>query len=97
MTAYVANLDSGNVTPIRTATNRAGQPIRVGGGPSSIAITPDGKTAYVTSETPGTVTPIRTATSKAGPPIKVGRFPFAIAITPDGAPPTSSTTTRPAR
>jgi YVTN family beta-propeller protein len=40
VTAYVANLGSGTVTPIRTATNTAGPPIPVGGLPESIAITP---------------------------------------------------------
>jgi YVTN family beta-propeller protein len=82
VTAYVANLDSGNVTPIRTATNKAGHPIRTGGDPEFIAITPDGTTAYVANEVPGTVTPVRTATNVAGPAIKVGSDPGAIAVTP---------------
>jgi YVTN family beta-propeller protein len=38
---------SNTVTPISTATNRAGKPIHVGRRPWGIAITPDGKTAYV--------------------------------------------------
>ena len=46
-TIYVANLGSGTVTPVSTATNTAGQPIKVGSQPSAIAITPDGKTVYV--------------------------------------------------
>ena len=37
----------GTVTPIATATNTAGKPIRVGAVPQAIAMTPDGKTAYV--------------------------------------------------
>jgi YVTN family beta-propeller protein len=89
-TAYVANTAFNTVTPINTATNTAGKPIRVGSAPAWIAITPDGKTAYVANEThnewtPGTVTPINTATNKAGKPIPVGdRVPDEIAITPDG-------------
>ena len=91
-TVYVVNLLSGTVTPIRTATNTALPPIRVGTDPRAIAITPDGKTAYVVKIAPSrglTVTPIRTATNKALPPITVGRtYPQnlpSIAITPDGS------------
>ena len=72
------------MTPINTATNTAGPPIRVGDQPQQIAITPDGKTAYVVNNYSQTVTPIATATNTAGPPIMVGDDPFPIAITPDG-------------
>ena len=51
-TAYVANSDSGTVTPIRTATNTALKAITVGSTRRvAIAITPDGKTAYVANST----------------------------------------------
>ena len=84
-TAYVANYYSGTVTPITTATNRAGKPIRIAEGPGTIAIaiTRDGKTAYVVSSTEGTVTPVATATNTPGKPIEVGRGPFALVIGPD--------------
>ena len=82
MTAYVANQDSGTVTPIRTAANTALPAITVGIWPFAIAVTPDGRAAYVASDLSGTVTPIRTATNTALKPIKVGRWPDAIAITP---------------
>jgi hypothetical protein len=36
----VVNTYSGTVTPIRTATDKAGRPIRTGLGPGPIAITP---------------------------------------------------------
>ncbi len=39
-TAYVANLEPGTATPIRTATNTALPPIKTGGSPEAIAITP---------------------------------------------------------
>ena len=76
-TAYVVNSDSGTVTPITTATNTPGRPIRVGEGPLAIAVTPNGKTAYVANEGTGhvdahTVTPIQTATNKAGRGIPIG-------------------------
>ena len=50
VTAYVVNendFGAGTVTPIATATNTAGPPIKVGSDAGPIAITPDGKTAYV--------------------------------------------------
>jgi len=81
-TAYVASFASGTVTPIATATNTPGKPIKVGKGAWAIAITPDGKTAYAISFYPCTATPISTATNKAGKPVKVGRGPEAIAIAP---------------
>jgi YVTN family beta-propeller protein len=83
-TAYVANWGAGTVTPINTATNAAGAAIAVGGNPTGIAITPDGKTAYVANYGSGTVTPITVASNTAGTPITVGSKPASIAITPDG-------------
>ena len=70
------------MTPITTATNTPGKPIRVGSGSYAIAVTPDGKTVYVTSFAEGTVTPITTATNTPGKPIKVGNEPFALVIAP---------------
>jgi YVTN family beta-propeller protein len=86
-TAYVAGTGPhGNyVTPVNTATNRPGKPIKVGADPQGIAVTPDGKTVYVTNPAPhsgSTVTPIRTATNTPGKPIKVGGYPVAIAFAP---------------
>ena len=63
---WVANPhQQGTVVPIRTATDTALAPIRVGIDPISIAVTPDGKTIYVANYGSGTVTPIRTATDTA--------------------------------
>ena len=94
--AYVANLYSASVTPIRVATGTALPVIKVGYWPDAIAITPDGKTGYVAdSEARGnkpsgplkagdTVTPFRVATNTALRPIVTGLRPVAIVITPDG-------------
>jgi hypothetical protein len=79
---YVAA--SNGMTPIATATNTRGKPIKIGAIPTAIAITPDGKTAYIADEHPATVTPVATATNTPGQPIEIGGFPWAIAITPDG-------------
>ena len=83
-TAYVANYGSNTVTPIDTATGTTGAPIAVGSGPSSIAITPNGKTAYVVNGNADTVTPINTVTNTPGAPIPVGSTPEGIAIAPNG-------------
>jgi YVTN family beta-propeller protein len=83
-TAYVVG-GRDTVTPIATATNTPGKPIKVGKGPWAIAITPDGKTAYVLNANSDTVTPIATATNTPGPPIPVGYIPYVIAIGRSGA------------
>jgi len=70
------------VTPINTATNRAGKVIKAGQGPAYIAITPCGNTAYVSDNASDTITPISTATGRAGRAITVGDSPGAIAIAP---------------
>jgi DNA-binding beta-propeller fold protein YncE len=80
------------VTPVSTATGKAGKPIQLGyeaeNGNAYIAITPNGRTVYVTESGPyragDTITPISAATNKAGKPISVGQWPVAIAITPNG-------------
>jgi virginiamycin B lyase len=80
--------DGTTVTPINTATDTAGTPITVGSEPSSVAITPDGRTAYVVNLASNSITPIDIANS-AGSPITLnatltGTPGFQIAITPDG-------------
>src|SRR6516165_1707866 len=75
--AYVtaAGKHTGTVTPIRTATNTALPPLKVGQGPEDIAVTPDVRTVYAGSTASDTVTPIRTATGTALPPITTGQTP----------------------
>jgi DNA-binding beta-propeller fold protein YncE len=72
-TACVASNDTGYVTPISTATNTAGTPIRFGLTPT-IPITPDGKTVDVLGDGSGetTVIPITTATNTVRAPIGTG-------------------------
>ena len=92
--AYTANFGpasnfggTGNtVTPIDLSNNTAGTPITVGGGPWSIAVTPDSKTVYVGNSNDSTVTPIDVATDTAGTAITGVGFPRSLAITPDQAP-----------
>ena len=83
--AYVANSNDGTVTPVNLATGHPGTPIKLGGNPAAIAISPDGTTAYVANGCGcGKVTPVNLATGHPGAPIKVGTGLLAIAITRDG-------------
>jgi DNA-binding beta-propeller fold protein YncE len=65
-TLYVAGSDT--ITPISTATNTPGQPIRVRNSAGNMTVTPDGKTLYAAGR-PGVV-PISTATNTVGRPIR---------------------------
>jgi YVTN family beta-propeller protein len=83
-TGYIAELNPGTVSVIRTATDTVTTTIKVGAGPASIALSPDGATAYVVNDVSDTVSVISTAASRVIKTIKVGRFPCCIALTPDG-------------
>jgi DNA-binding beta-propeller fold protein YncE len=84
------------VTPIRTATNRAGRAIRIASykyEASAIAVTPDSRLVYVASlnvsgssnpSFAGIVTPIRASTGAALKRITTGRWAFNMAVTPNG-------------
>jgi DNA-binding beta-propeller fold protein YncE len=92
-----AHAGAETVTPIRTATNRAGKPIPIASykyRAVSIAATPGGRTVYVLSQNlwsrtgnpsyTGIVTEITTASGKASRPISIGRSPSDLVITPNG-------------
>lgn len=88
-TVYVANANSGSVTPIATATDKPGVPIRLPGSPQAVAFAPGGKTAWVTVASSalssgGALVPVDVSTGRAGTPIPVGGAPAGVAITPDG-------------
>jgi YVTN family beta-propeller protein len=75
LVAYVLNSDSGTVTPINTATNTAGRPIKVGKREAEyIGVAPDGSTVYVGRSgvtAIATVVPINVGTNTAGSPVRV--------------------------
>src|SRR5258707_6836803 len=75
-TAYAVNSGSGTVTPISTATNKPGKPIKVGKDPFALAITPNGRVVEVASQASGTVAPIFTAVNRAGKSITGGSTPW---------------------
>lgn len=91
VTSHNPSTTRNTVTPISTATGKAGKPITftpgVGSSPSPLVVTPDGKTLYVASAL-GAVTPVNVLTGHAGKPIAFGfKDPSGIAhlaITPDG-------------
>jgi YVTN family beta-propeller protein len=83
-TAFVVDSGSGSVTPIDLVTRKAGRPIRVGSGPTAIAVVPGGRTAFVANGGSHSVTPIDVATRAAGKPIDVGDDPVSIVLTRDG-------------
>ena len=56
---------------ITTATGAVSAPITVGKGPTTVAITPDGKHAYVINRDDSTVSVITTATGAVSAPITV--------------------------
>jgi len=83
-TAYVANFGSNSVSPIDTATNKAGPAIAVGSQPYALAMVPHHRSMYVVNYGSGTVTPVSTATNKAGRAVRVGTDPESIAFTANG-------------
>ena len=90
--AYVTNYNDGTVTVINTLDGTViGDPIPVGTGPASVAVSGDGTRVYVANSGglfgggAGTVSVIDTATNTViGDPIPVGGDPTGIAIAPNG-------------
>jgi DNA-binding beta-propeller fold protein YncE len=87
-TAYVKSPEG--VIPINTATNTAGQLIKISSPEDAVwpmetlTLSTPGEDRLRHQPEPGRVTPISTATNKVGQPIKVGKYPFALAVTPNG-------------
>ncbi len=82
VTVWVQNANSSTVTPVNSATGKAGTPVAVPAYPFGLAITPNGRTVY---ETDGgdLVTPINAATGRKGKVIHAQNG-SAIAVTPNG-------------
>jgi DNA-binding beta-propeller fold protein YncE len=81
-------LTSTGLTPVDTATNRAGKPVAIQGA-YAVAAAPGGHTAYVLAvpspdSQQGFVVPVHVRAGTTGNPIKVGLSPLQIAFTPDG-------------
>jgi DNA-binding beta-propeller fold protein YncE len=81
---------SGIITPVNLAEGVAGQPIKVGPNPGSIAVTPDGQHAYVTDSNPTNgsptmITPIDLDTNTPGKAIHVAARAIAISLNGESA------------
>jgi YVTN family beta-propeller protein len=84
LNAYITNYFTGDVSVIDTATNTVIATVPVGGGPSGVAVTPDGSRVYVTSGIGVSV--IDTATNMViGSPIPVESGAAGVAVTADGS------------
>jgi len=83
---YVADFSDDAVVPIdlTKSTPAFGRPIPVTGGPSDLAVSPDGSTVYALD---GGITPIATATNTAGPILatSLGGNAESFALAPDGS------------
>ncbi|MEU6216730.1 YncE family protein [Streptomyces sp. NPDC047022] len=94
--AYATNFNSDTVSVVDTATNTVTATIPVGGGPTGVAITPQGTRAYVTKAFSNDVSVIDTTTNTVTATIPVGLFPIGVAITPCPASNSHTTNKRPA-
>src|SRR5436190_1852037 len=83
--AYVANLNSNNVSVIDTATNTVVATVAVGSFPFGVAVDPAGSRAYVTNNNSNNVSVIDTATNTVVATVAVGSFPFGVAVDPAGS------------
>ncbi|MEO1045392.1 MAG: beta-propeller fold lactonase family protein [Pseudomonadota bacterium] len=82
--AYVANLQSKNVTVINTVAGKAVRNLSAGNEPEGIALTPDGRELWVSARGSDEVFVFDTETFEQKAKIASGRFPLRLAISPDG-------------
>lgn len=87
--AYIANIGEGTVSVVDVATRTEIKKIGVGINPTSVAVTPDGRTAYVTNrdipDHAGSVSIVDTATNTVTATLNLGGAPYGVAVTPDGS------------
>jgi YVTN family beta-propeller protein len=82
--AYVANLNSNNVSVINIPASYVANTIPVGSGPWGVAVSPDQTQVYVSNSQGNNVSVINTASSSVVATIPVQSSPFGVAFTPDG-------------
>lgn len=81
---YVANFGDNTVSVIDYIDDEVVDVISVGGGPTEIAITPDGTQVWVINEFDSTISIINSTTLSVISTLSFGNFLFDIAITPNG-------------
>lgn len=80
---YITNDASNSVSVYREIDFQPLATIPTGGGPLSVAVSPDGKSAIVGNDHDGTATLINTGVNTVRATVPVGSNPAGIAITPD--------------
>ena len=75
---------AGFLTAIDTASSKAGTPLDVGVGPSSLTLAPDGTTAYVANHRTNSITTVDLKRWLVSARIAVPCSPTQLVITPDG-------------
>lgn len=84
----MVNTDSDSLSVFAADDLRRIAEVRTGEEPSSVVISPDGKTAYVANRADATVvavTAIDSATPSVSAPVEVGSEPTGLALSPTGA------------
>ncbi|WP_051367646.1 DUF11 domain-containing protein [Hamadaea tsunoensis] len=79
---YVANIGSGTVTVIDTATHMVLATVPVGGSPHGIVVPSQGTKAYVTTD--NSVSVVDTTTNAVTATVNVGQYPEYAAVNPAG-------------
>ena len=83
--AYVANLNSHNLSVIDTFTDQVIATVAAGPTPRDVEATPDGRYILVVNQSTNSVTVLDASNYSMLASIPVGTFPCAIAIAPDGS------------
>ena len=84
MLAYIANLDSNDVSVIDTSNDTVLATVPVGSSPFGVAVKPDGTRVYVTNDSDNTVSVIDTSNNTVVATEGVGLEPAGVAVNPDG-------------
>lgn len=81
---YIPNNRSNSVSIINLSTNMVEKTIAVGRGPTSVAVSPDGREVYIANKDGNNISVISTASNTTIATIAVGLMPGGIAFSPDG-------------
>jgi len=83
--AYVANLNSNNLSVIDTESDQVVATVNGGPTPRDVDATPDGRYLLVVNQSTNSVTVLDASNYSVIASVRVGTFPCAISIAPDGS------------
>lgn len=83
--AYVANLNSNNLSIIDTESDQVIATVNAGPTPRDVEATPDGRYLLVVNQSTNTVTVLDASNYSVVATVPVGTFPCAISVAPDGS------------